>query len=160
MTRDPWVEELYEKNMLRMTKMATRLLGNESLALDMVHETFERLMKEPDYRELANPAGWLFITLKNVTYNYLNKADNRNSIQLDDDAGSIVGQENVEISLGTILPVSLSRDDRDILVMYFEKGLTYSQIAEIYGISQGNARLKLHRAKEHCKKILEENDEI
>lgn len=157
MTIDSWLEELYEKNLARLTKTATRLLGSESLALDMVHETFERLMKEPDYRKLENPDGWLFITLKNVTYNYLTKADNRNSTLLDDATGAIGGQENVEISLDAILPVTLSRDDRDILVMYFEKGLTYGQIAEIYGISQAAARLRLHRAKERCKKIFEEN---
>ena len=48
----------------------------------------------------------------------------------------------------------LNRDERDILALTLSGELSYKEIASIVGISQGNVKVKVHRARVKLREIL------
>lgn len=52
------------------------------------------------------------------------------------------------------LPKQLSKEDREILILRFEQRLSYAEIGDRLGISEGACRSRLHRALQRCKRFL------
>ena len=48
----------------------------------------------------------------------------------------------------------LNKDERDILALTLSGELTYKEIASVVGISQGNVKVKVHRARTKLREIL------
>lgn len=59
-----------------------------------------------------------------------------------------------EMPLELALPKQLSKEDREILILRFEQRLSYAEIGDRLGISEGACRSRLHRALQRCKRFL------
>jgi RNA polymerase sigma-70 factor (ECF subfamily) len=52
----------------------------------------------------------------------------------------------------------LGDDERDILALIVSSGLCYQEIADIRQCSVANIKVKVHRARQKLKKLLQENN--
>jgi RNA polymerase sigma-70 factor (ECF subfamily) len=52
----------------------------------------------------------------------------------------------------------LEEEERDILSMIAAGGLSYRQVAEIINTSEGNIKVKVHRARVKLRQILQEEE--
>ena len=58
------------------------------------------------------------------------------------------------LGLAEVLPTQLSPRDREILLLYYEEGLSYQEMADRLGIPLSTCGTRLARAKAHCKTYL------
>ena len=53
-----------------------------------------------------------------------------------------------------MLPVQLSPRDREILLLFYEEGLSYQEIAQRLGVPVSTCGTWLYRARQRCKQYL------
>lgn len=156
MTKDmDWegaVESLYHKEYNRLFCYAYRNTLNHELSLDLVQETFllavfqqEKLLKHP------NPAAWLMLTLGNLIANERRKLSNKD-LPLED-AARLPFQTGGD-TLEEILPLQLRPEEREILILRFEQQLSYLDMANLLGVSEGVCRKRVSRAVSRCRYFL------
>jgi RNA polymerase sigma-70 factor (ECF subfamily) len=157
---DKWFDKLYIENSPRMVKMATYLLGNQQIAEELVNEAFLILLyKKSQLVNHPNLAGWLTQTLKNLIADELKSAKHRLELPLNEDIDD-PKEERYEPSLSELLPRDLSLKEREILVLYYDKQLSYEQIATLLHISVLNCRTRLFRAKTHYKELIDKKKNL
>ena len=152
---DKWFDKLYIENSPRMVKMATYLLKNQQVAEDLVNEAFLILLyKKNQLINHPNLAGWLTQTLKNLIADELKSAKHRLELPLNEDIDA-AKEESYEPPLSELLPKDLSPKEREILILYYDKQLSYEQIARQLHISVLNCRTRLFRARTHYKELID-----
>ena len=157
--QDEWFDALYRENFPRMMRQATYLLRNQQIAEELVSEAFLILLyKREALTAHPNVRGWLSQTLKNLISDELKSARYRLELPLNEDI-EIPKDDVYEYALSESLPKDMTPKEKEILVLYYEKQLSYEQIASRLHISVLNCRTRLFRAKTRCKELLgrEEN---
>lgn len=153
-----WVKELYMEFFPKLYRIAKRRLGDEDEAQNAVQDTFADLIKKLEIvKGHPNPEGWLVNALKNCIARELNSQKKRSEHEITlpepyEHAGSDPGYVP---SLRDILPLELTPREKDLLVWYFEKGLSYQEISRRLGIPVLTCRTQMHRAKRHYQKLAE-----
>ena len=148
---DEWFDKLYTEFYAKLFKQAYYVLQNYALAEDLVEETFLVLLyKKEQLLNHPNIAGWLYKTLKNVIMNELKSSKHNLEIPL--------GNEHMDSNtyshpLEMTLPQGLTAKEREILILLYEKQLSYEDIATHLGISILNCRTRAFRAREHYKRL-------
>lgn len=157
MDRNAFITSIFQREYPVLTRLAYRLTGDKDLAEDLCQDTF--FLAILHYDELVDhpsPGGWLTLTLLNLVRNARQKAENRFvRISVDEVMDRLSASEPVSIE--ELLPMQLSKGDRQILIWRFEFQLDYQDIAERLGISEGAARARLFRALKRCKWLLHDH---
>lgn len=157
----------YYKNM--MHKKAMSILNNTALAEEAVQESFLKIAK--NISKISSPicsktASFIVIIVRNTSYDILRKEKPNESIYLDDDisVSSNVELPNIEevlpnIGINFILDIISEMDNkyRDSLSLKYLYGYSCIEIAELLGITEKNAEMRIYRAKAILKSKLEEN---
>lgn len=148
---------LYDRYSSKVYAYCYRVLGNRDVAQDIFQDTFLRFYQHinPDHENI-HLQRFLITIARNLCLNY--KRNLKSNVPIEEfeyliDKKSINDQsEYLEIlNLGLDL---LEFEYREPLVLRVYNDLQYDEIAEILGITEGNVRIRVHRAKEKLKKIL------
>lgn len=151
-----WFNTLYAEQYDRLKKMAWRSLDSEAIAEELVQEAFLIMICKLDkLRSHPNLAGWLAVTVQNLIKNELSRASTTREVSMTQEPLDERTME--EYRLEEILPPGLSEEEREVLILYFDKQYTYGQMSEKLGIPEGACRTRLYRAKGHVKKIMLKN---
>lgn len=153
-----WFDQLYLNNYNRLKSSAYELLRDSMYADELVQEAFLILLtKKQELRKKRHPniEGWLVLTVKNLVKNELARASRHNECPLNDEV--IPAAVDQYASLEDSLPSSLSPAERQVLVWFYEERLDAQEIAERLNISESTVRVKLFRARQKYKKILEKS---
>ncbi len=144
--------------MPRMLAVARRRLEDPSLAEEVVHEAFLRLWQrreDPLLQSHPNLAGWL---MKTTDLLILNIARRQTALPLTDELAAILESPAPEAKLEDCLPSELSNDDRQLLCWRYQDELGDDAIARMLGITPAACRVRLHRARGRCAKLLQEDE--
>lgn len=154
----------YEK---RIFNYIYRAVGVKMDAEDITQETFIKLY---EHRTLINPDGnfksWLYTIATNDTRDFFRKKGRRNELFIIDDPdepefetidnfqsySSIEAKNDVGEALMKIKPIY-----REVLLLFYEQGFAYQEIAQILFLPINTIKTYLRRAKEALKKELGEN---
>lgn len=150
-------DELYKANWSTLFGMARNILHSIPLAEELTQKAFmvcfckfERVKTHP------HPDRWLKKVMRNLIGNELKKIQ----IQKEHSSNLIVDQfattEQTE-KLDDVLPLELSKEDRQLLIWAYEDCLSHSEIAEKLGISENACRTRLFRARERYREIIRKN---
>lgn len=152
-----WFDTIYLKYQKRLLLIAVRMVRNPQLAEDIVQSVFltllvnyESLVKHP------NIWGWLITTLKNQMMSEMQKAFHSREVALDPDLDTI-SEDPFEPGFSAAMPPGLSDDERKVLYLYYEVGLHHDEIAAQFGCSVAASRMRLFRAREHCRELISKN---
>lgn len=148
-----WFTKLYREHSARLFKQAFYVLRNRHLAEDLVEETFLILLyKQNTLVDHPNIGGWLSQTLKHLIMDEIKSARHRLEMPLiyDDSAAT---EDTYQEPLKDLLPKGLSPKEQEILILLYEKQLSYEEIAQHLGISVLNCRTRAFRAKAHYKEL-------
>ncbi len=149
-----WFIQIYQEHSARLFKQAFHVLRNQHLAEDLVEETFLILLyKQKDILNHPNIGGWLSQTLKHLILDETKSAQYRLEIPLGHDTSAFTEDTYYE-PLEDLLPKGLSPKECEILILLFEKQLTYEEISQQLGISILNCRTRAFRAKNHYKELI------
>jgi RNA polymerase sigma-70 factor, ECF subfamily len=158
-------DELVKATYADTYTLAFRLCGNEEDARDVVQDAYLRAYKGiRKFREEAQFSTWLYRITANAASTHLTKSgkhrhdelldeaplvDERPENQPDDRAEGELLRKRVSAALEK-LPPRL----RQVVVLRDVYDLPHEQIAEELGITEGAAKVRLHRARRHLREQL------
>jgi len=151
--------ELFNRHSPRVFSYCRRFLGDREEALDVFQETFIRFHQSADKnKEMTNVPGFIITIARNLCMNAKRKERPNISfeeymISDEDESPSNDNEELLElIKKGLDL---LPDDYREIFVLREYNGLSYNEIAELQNTSLNNVKVRIHRAKQKLKEILQ-----
>ncbi|HBE67163.1 MAG TPA: RNA polymerase subunit sigma-24 [Planctomycetaceae bacterium] len=139
---------------------AYRLVGNASVAEDLVQEVYLRAFKSiHNLRQPAAARSWLLTITRNEFSRWCKQKKPATSLETTEEAQElsedvVVGsdlehKEWVSVALG-----KLSIEYRLVIAMYYFEELSYSEIAAQLEIPIGTVMSRLNRAKKHLRDAL------
>jgi len=153
MSRTPksqWVVDALELHERPLLRYAGWLLGDPDAARDVVQETFLRLCREDPSRVGDHLAPWLFTVCRNLALDARKKAVKSApltgaEIAVDCDLDA---RHDARQALDHVLEIldTLPRNQREVVHLRFQGGLSYRDISDVTGLSIGNVGFLLHTA--------------
>lgn len=152
------IEELFAALESPLLNYALRLVGNLSVAEDMVQEAFMKLHAQ--FAEIREPRRWLYRTVHNLALNHRRQTDKIISLDAnapekppgandtadpqplpDEQIARWEGIGLVRLSLET-----LDERSRELVRLKFHENLSYKEISARTGLSMGHVGYLLHHA--------------
>ncbi len=166
------MESQYPEWSAQLQRFVLARLGDSSLAEEIAQEAMFRLIcKLSQGVEIKFPKAWLFQTARNlavdVVRSNLPKPLGLEALAaLPDPASLIRDPEVIHTRVGEAsrrdlldqIPEVLEKlpaEDRATLIARYRYGVSCQKMASMAGISLGNAKVRLYRARRRVKKVLE-----
>ena len=138
-----------------------RLTGNYQLSSDIMQESFTRYLE--NYGPQTQNVSLLFTIARNLVWDNTRKKTNNKEIENDIEDVTFNPEEQLLVreSYRNVLSAmqKLKRSQRDLLALTVSSDLSYREIANIFGISEANVKVRVHRARMKLRKILDSGDE-
>jgi RNA polymerase sigma-70 factor (ECF subfamily) len=155
--------KLYDTVFPTIFKVALRITVNEEAAEDLCQDAFFRLYeKKMVFPSMDDAKYWLIRVVKNASLNYAKRKDKERQLyqkvfreeqRPDDDGESILirkeSREEVRQSL-----LRLPENLRAVIILKEYADLNYKEIGKMIGISEGNVKVRIFRAREKLSAIL------
>jgi RNA polymerase sigma-70 factor (ECF subfamily) len=143
-------EVLYFRHRDWVTALAFRITGDESLALDVLQETFLYFLRKfPGFALTAQMKTFLYPAVKNLSIAARRKAERHQSTEGELEALENHPAEQVTPTgsneLAAVM-VALSEEQREVLLLRFVDGLSLAEIADAMEIPIGTVKSRLHNA--------------
>ncbi len=159
--------ELYHEHQNYMFCVAMKILHDEKLAEDAVHDAFMSAAKKISkiMKMSCNESrDYLIIIVRNAAFRIYNK--NKRELPSEEitepspehhSVQSEVEQRNMHKRMMEIIR-GMNPNYGDVLMLRYYHGMNNSEIAEALGITPQNVRVRLHRGKELLREELERDD--
>lgn len=144
----------------QLYRVAYRLTGNREDAEDVVQETYLKIWNSRDrLGQLDNPAAFCMTTLKNLFVDFLRRkrSDGSSGVNVEDvaitsdtDIGNQIEQRD-SVNIVMQLIEQLPDNQRDVIRMRDIADLPFEEIEAATGLSPGNIRTLLSRARKKIK---------
>ncbi len=156
--------EIYDRYSGRIYNFALRFLKNAEAAEDATQEVFVKMIRHASqFQGDAKLSTWLFSITANWCRDFLRKADNKNK-ESDDVLATLpapieqspdrnLEQRENEVRVQRALQ-ALTPEQREAILLSRYQGLSYAEIAQISGCSEGAVKTRVFRAMETLKKAL------
>ncbi|MEO8382963.1 MAG: RNA polymerase sigma factor [Acidobacteriota bacterium] len=156
--------EIYDRYSGRIYNFAFRFLRNAEASEDAVQEVFVKMLKHANqFHGDAKLSTWLFSITANWCRDYLRKSDNKpkesddvlvtlpSPSELAPDR-TLEQRENEKLVRKAL--EALTAEQREAILLSRYHGLSYAEIAQIAGCSEGAVKTRVFRAMETLKKTL------
>ena len=156
--------EIYDRYSSRIYNFAYRFLRNSEAAEDATQEVFVKMLKHANqFHGDAKLSTWLFSITANWCRDYLRKSDNK-AKEAEDVLYTIPApsehapdrnlerrqdEQRIQKALSALTP-----EQREAILLSRYQGLSYAEIAQISGCSEGAVKTRVFRAMETLKKAL------
>ncbi len=155
------IERLWELYGERICRSAYLLVGDQREAEALTQDVFVSAWRSLDsFRGKSNEYTWLYGILINTFRNWL-RAKRRGGQQLTEDKQGPSAEPPDEMQARELKTAifsalnELGSKHREVLVMYFLEGMTYSQLAEALGCRMGTVKSRLWHGKRKLKEKLQ-----
>ena len=141
-------EAIYEREATGLIRRLERMLGSREAAEDLTQEAFLRLwQRAPADLADAEQAAWLKRTATNLALDELRRRRVRHHDQLEEEAVATLAADGTEaLAVGDALD-QLSAHQRLLVLLRFQAGLSYAEMAETLAITPEAARKRVNRAR-------------
>ena len=160
-------QRLYEKVFPILFRVAYRIVGSEEAAEDLCQETFFRLYeKKMVFPNPDEAKYWLIRVVKNAALNYAKRKTRerkayqkvfREETRVEETGENLLMKK--ETREGVLKALEQLPENLRIVLILKEYGeLNYKEIGRALGISEGNVKVRVFRARERLAGILTEED--
>lgn len=150
-------EELYRQHAGRLFGLASRMLGNQADAEDLLQEIFLLAHRKLDgFRGESALGTWLYRLAMNQCLDYLRSRQARSNQvtdPIDDEPGSyepgrrgLAEQAVSKMDLERAL-ARLPEGCRAAFVLHDVEGLEHREVADVLGIAEGTSKSQVHKAR-------------
>jgi RNA polymerase sigma-70 factor (ECF subfamily) len=158
-------ERLYQLHGSRMKSMARNLLGTTSDAEDAVQDTFLKIQRSiATFRGQSSFATWSFRILINTCYDARRSRMRKKEVSQDEpeapeaaprpEPRAPVAHPSLKLALERAVE-QLTRQQREVFLMYEVEGMRHSEIAAVMQISETASKNTLFQAKKNLRQMLE-----
>ena len=160
-------EELVKRHQDLVFSLSFKLTGNRELANDVAQETFIRAWKAIEkFRGDSTFGTWIYRITVNTAWTLRKKAKKHYSLNIEDTQEPVVIDEKkdpelvaINSDLSVVLRKALNQiplEQRIIVELKNIEGRSHKEIADYLDISVTAAKVRLHRAHQKLRNILEE----
>lgn len=140
-----------------MVQLAYRKTGDKRLAEELVQETFLTACGKADrVCSCENPGTWLYNVMYKLILRALDRSWYKREISMDDVES--LQYEVFSLKMVDCLPRALTDEERQVILLRVEHGLSHKELAEQLGLSEAACRKRLSRAFRHCRELLEQEE--
>lgn len=161
-TREDFVREALDQYESSLIGYAVTFLHDVDRARDVVQDTFIRLYQQDVEKVHGGLKTWLFTVCRNRSLDILRKE--RRVVGLKEEELERVPTprrtpaERIDlkerISQMRFCLEKLSGNQREVILLKFEQGLSYQEIAAVTGLSEGNVGFILHNGLKRLRSFL------
>jgi RNA polymerase sigma-70 factor (ECF subfamily) len=149
---------LYERHGDRVYRLALRLTGDEQDAFDVAQATFVRAFEQIDaFDGRAQLGTWLYrIATNEALQLFRRRKTERRHLRIvgaQQERATRPEVEAARLEIDDAL-ARLSAEHRAILVLRYQAGLSYEEIAEVLCVASGTVASRLNRARAELRKLL------
>ena len=160
-------EQLVIRHQDLVFSLAYKLTGNREMANDVAQEAFIRAWKAIEkFRGDSTFSTWIYRITVNTAWTLRRKAKKHNTLNIDDTYEPVIIDEKkdpelvaINSDLSSLLINALDKipiEQRIIVELKNIEGRSHKEIAEYLDISVTAAKVRLHRAHQKLRQILEE----
>lgn len=141
---------------------ATRILGEPERARDVVQDTFLRLCRQDQDEVRARLGEWLFTTCRNRALDVRRKesrmstisdATSREQVSPDPEPTEVSERKDSTAQIYRVME-RLPENQREVIRLKFQHGLSYREIARVTSLSVGNVGFLVHTALKSLRETL------
>ena len=160
-------EQLVLRHQELVFSLAYKLTGNREMANDVAQEAFIRAWRAIEkFRGDSTFSTWIYRITVNTAWTLRKKAKKHNTLNIDDTYEPIVIDEKkdpemvaINSDLSSVLSKALNNlpvEQRIIVELKNIEGRSHKEIADYLDISVTAAKVRLHRAHQRLRQILED----
>ena len=159
--------KIYDDSMQMLFKVSYRIVNDEEAAEDIVHDSlFKMSEKELVFPSLNEAKYWLSRVVKNASLNYAKrKTRERKAYEraLYEDHRKVESGETELLKEEAKKKAQEALDKlpdnlRVVLILREYAELNYKEIGRVLGITEGNVKVRVFRAREQLAKLIGEED--
>jgi RNA polymerase sigma-70 factor (ECF subfamily) len=161
-TREQFIEQAMADFESPLIGYATTILNDAERARDVVQETFIRLCQQDPDKVADSLKSWLFTVCRNRALDILRKE--KRTIPLEDirwrkvagpglQPDELAWQEERSARVTALLD-RLSANQRDVILLKFQQGLSYQEIQAVTGLTSGNIGFLIHTGLKRLRDLL------
>jgi RNA polymerase sigma-70 factor (ECF subfamily) len=158
-------QKLYDTSFPVLFRIAWRIAGTEDAAEDLCQDAFSRLYeKDMSFPNLDEAKYWLIRVVKNMALNYAKRKVREYKVyersfhedKRENDSGEVAlekkeTKQDVREAVSK-LPIHL----QEVLYLKENTEFNYQEIGRVLGISEGNVKVRIFRARERLAALLQE----
>ncbi len=157
------LEELFRRHRSVAYRVAYRLLGNESDALDAVQDGFIKVLTHlPGFQGRSSFKTWLLRVMSNAALDFGRQRSRRETLSLDGERETphtffdpTLGLERADLrQLLNQALATLSDAQRRTFILHADGELSYREVAEVMEISIGTVMSRLFYARQKLRAFL------
>ena len=160
-------EQLYITYKQTMFYVSNRILGDEYLSEDVVHQAFLRIidnLDKIDKIDCHKTKGFIVVIVENIAIDFYRKRKRENSISFDEVEiyiEDVMNDNNCILNDVETAILKLPINYSTVLRLKFSQGYSNKEISEILRISEDNVRQRISRGRKRLVEILaEESDKV
>ena len=153
-----WLHTLYMTHAETLYRVARYRLQDPERAKDLVHCVFLAAAEKVSLLQThENPWAWLLRALNyELSHEFARLEKERKALPLEELREH--PQPPPSLGLAEILPAQLPPRDREVLLLYYEEGLSYQEIGAALSLEEGTVKSRISRAKRQLRTILAEGN--
>lgn len=159
--------KIYNELMSLLFKISYRIVNDEEAAEDLVHDSLIKMHeKKLVFPSMDDAKYWLIRVVKNASLNYAKRKTREyrayervlkeDQHKTDSGETELLKAEAVKYTRSALekLPVNLKM----VLILREYAELNYKEIGRVLGITEGNVKVRVFRAREQLAKLIGEDD--
>ena len=165
--KDSDFRKIYNAVMQLLFRISFRVVNEEEVAEDLVHDSLIKMReKKLVFPSMDDAKYWLIRVVKNASLNYAKRktrerkayerALREDTRKAESGETELLKAESIEKTKAALdkLPENL----RMVLILREYAELNYKEIGRVLGITEGNVKVRVFRAREQLAKLIGEND--
>lgn len=159
--------KIYDHTMPVLFKVSFRIAGSEEAAEDLCHDALIKMTeKNMEFPSVNDAKYWLIRVVKNASLNYAKrKGRERRAYEraLKEDKRQMDSGETALLKSDAVVRVQTALDKlpenlRMVLHLKEYGELNYKEIGRVLGITEGNVKVRVFRAREQLSRLIGEED--
>lgn len=158
---------IYNEVMQLLFKVSYRIVNDEEAAEDIVHDSLIKMNeKEMVFPSMDDAKFWLIRVVKNASLNYAKrkmrerkayeKALREDTRKIDSGETELLKADAVDRTKQALM--KLPENLRVVLILREYSEMNYKEIGRVLGITEGNVKVRVFRAREQLAKLIGEDD--
>lgn len=153
---------LFARHSRRAYAQCFRIVGNSEASEDLVQEAFLRVLRyRSTFRAESQFSTWFYRIVRNVCYDHLGAQKKEGAayekfVAKQESDEPFAPLDDSEVSVTRIAFDKLTGEQQQLLIMARIDGYGYRKIAAKIGITEGAARVRVHRTIAALQSIIDE----